>query len=103
MEAGRLVRRLSAAPATRSPAVPGMPSSHLMPNRDIKQDSISLTGTLMNRRQFISSSGAAGIASASASAQTKKGADTAPKRALMKLGCQSAPTNEAHVKYFARY
>ena len=22
---------------------------------------------------------------------------------MMKLGCQSAPTNEAHLKYFARY
>lgn len=27
----------------------------------------------------------------------------AAKRALMKLGCQSAPTNDTHLKYFARY
>ena len=56
----------------------------------------------MNRRQFISSSGAAGIAMNSAQAQSQA-AGTAPKRALMKLGCQSAPTNETHLKYFARY
>jgi mannonate dehydratase len=31
-----------------------------------------------------------------------KAASAAPK-AMMKLGCQSAPTNETHLKYFARY
>lgn len=51
----------------------------------------------MNRRQFISSS-AAGAALTSVPA-----AAVQPKRALMKLGCQSAPTNDAHLKYFARY
>src|SRR6266550_2564542 len=69
--------------------------------------SISLNGAIVNRRQFISSSSAAGFAAtsaaASASAQTRSAADSAPKRALMKLGCQSAPTSEAHLKYFARF
>ena len=27
----------------------------------------------------------------------------APKRAMMRLGCQSAPTNDTHLKYLARY
>jgi len=31
------------------------------------------------------------------------GAGAQPKRALMKLGCQSAPTNETHLAYLARY
>ena len=56
----------------------------------------------MNRRQFISSSGAAGVALSSGLAPQAAAADP-PKRALMKLGCQSAPTNETHLKYFARY
>src|SRR6185369_8170369 len=41
----------------------------------------------MNRRKFLASSTAA----------------AASKPVLMKLGCQSSPTNETHVKYFARY
>src|SRR3954453_1569324 len=55
----------------------------------------------MNRREFVSSSGAA-IALGSSLAPKTLSAAPAP-RALMKLGCQSAPTNEAHLKYFARY
>jgi mannonate dehydratase len=44
-----------------------------------------------------------GIAASSGFAPNAAAADPAPKRALMKLGCQSAPTNETHLKYFARY
>ena len=54
----------------------------------------------MNRRQFVSTSGAAAAALAGATTQTS---DAAPKRALMKLGCQTAPTNEQHLQYLARY
>jgi mannonate dehydratase len=54
----------------------------------------------MNRRQFFQSSGAA--AAIAGLGEQPASADP-PKRALMKLGCQSAPTNEAHLKYFARY
>jgi mannonate dehydratase len=53
----------------------------------------------MNRRRFVTVSGAAAaasLASGPVSAAT-------PGRALMKLGCQSAPTNDAHLKYLARY
>ena len=54
----------------------------------------------MNRRQFVASSaGALALGGPESSAA----AAAAPPRALMKLGCQSAPTNEAHLKYFARY
>jgi mannonate dehydratase len=53
----------------------------------------------MNRRQFFQSSGAA----ATLASLGEQPAAAAPKRALMKLGCQSAPTNETHLKYFARY
>lgn len=53
----------------------------------------------MNRRAFISSSGAA-LAAAVPAAPAPA---APPKRALMKLGCQSAPTNDVHLKYLARY
>src|SRR5207302_10955995 len=56
----------------------------------------------MNRRRFISTSGAAGLALSSSVAPNLPAADP-PKRALMKLGCQSAPTNDTHLKYLARY
>src|SRR5207247_5615062 len=54
----------------------------------------------MNRRQFLSSTGIATIAAGSKPAAAFA---AAPKRATMKLGCQSAPTNDTHLKYFARY
>jgi mannonate dehydratase len=53
----------------------------------------------MNRRRFFQSSSAAALAATSAAP-----APAAPtKRALMRLGCQSAPTNDVHLKYLARY
>jgi len=57
----------------------------------------------MNRREFISSSGVAAVAlgrGANASAATTS---SHTKPVLMKLGCQSAPTSDAHLKYLARY
>src|SRR3954447_21403902 len=53
----------------------------------------------MNRRKFIATSGVAAVA---ASAPMSLPAAPA-KPVLMKLGCQSAPTNEKHVGYLARY
>lgn len=56
----------------------------------------------MNRRRFLSSSvagGALAAASSSAAANVNAGANPAS----MKLGCQSAPTNDTHLKYLARY
>jgi mannonate dehydratase len=54
----------------------------------------------MNRRQFVSRSAAAAALGPQVAQQRLS---AAAKPILMKLGCQSAPTNEAHVKYFARY
>src|SRR5580658_8591335 len=54
----------------------------------------------MNRRQFFQTSGAA---AALTTLGEQPAAAAPPTRALMKLGCQSAPTNETHLKYFARY
>ncbi|HUB83084.1 MAG TPA: mannonate dehydratase [Bryobacteraceae bacterium] len=51
----------------------------------------------MNRRAFVTSCGA----SAALAAVPASGAPSPPAR--MKLGCQSAPTNETHVAYLARY
>src|SRR5579863_879153 len=55
--------------------------------------------TTINRRRFVTYSGAA-----TAATLVSSPAPAAPaKRAMMKLGCQSAPTSETHLKYFARY
>ncbi len=53
----------------------------------------------MNRRQFLSSS--AGAAALAGGATPVSAAPSKP--ALMKLGCQSAPTSDTHLKYLARY
>jgi mannonate dehydratase len=55
----------------------------------------------MNRRQFLSRSAAVTAAGAAAPIETASAAPAKP--ILMKLGCQSAPTNETHLKYLARY
>lgn len=54
----------------------------------------------MHRRHFLTTSaGAAALA-----ASTPATASAAPaKKAMMRLGCQSAPSNEEHIRYFARY
>ena len=52
----------------------------------------------MNRRQFVASSGVGALAGA-----TPRRAPASGKPALMKLGCQSAPSDEKHFQYFARY
>ncbi len=56
----------------------------------------------MNRRKFVSSSGAAAVA-LGAGLAPQTGTAAVAKPALMKLGCQSAPTNDTHLKYLARY
>lgn len=61
----------------------------------------------MDRRRFLSGSGAAALTlgagmEESVSAASKVAA-RASKPVLMKLGCQSAPTTDAHLKYLARY
>ena len=55
----------------------------------------------MNRRKFFSTTGAAAAALSTTSREIASAAPTPPVK--MKLGCQSAPTNETHLKYFARY
>jgi mannonate dehydratase len=52
----------------------------------------------MNRRQFVSTSGAAAAAFTAGPARAAAGPP-----ARMKLGCQSSPTNDTHLKYLARY
>src|SRR5450432_2843620 len=54
----------------------------------------------MNRRKFFSTTGAA---AAALSTRVQPVAAATSQPVLMKLGCQSAPTNETHLKYFARY
>src|SRR6185436_20627867 len=57
------------------------------------------------RRRFVTSSLAttSGAATVALTGIAPQMAAAAGKPALMKLGCQSAPTNETHLKYFARY
>jgi mannonate dehydratase len=57
----------------------------------------------MNRRQFIGSGGAAGFVVTHATNSIMSSAEPLSKPALMKLGDQTAPTNETHIKYLARY
>jgi len=61
----------------------------------------------MNRRKFISSSSVAALAlrrgSGQGSAMAAVPAAPVAKPVLLKLGCQSAPTNDMHLKYLARY
>src|SRR3954469_198601 len=59
----------------------------------------------MDRRRFLSGSAAAAAVMSSdleASVQASS-AKAAGKPVLMKLGCQSKPTNDVHLKYLARY
>ena len=57
----------------------------------------------INRRQFISSSSVAALALGQGSTVSAEPATDAAKPVLFKLGCQSAPTTDAHLKYLARY
>jgi mannonate dehydratase len=55
----------------------------------------------MNRRQFLATGGAAGVLAAQVSEPSI--AEAPPPPVLMKLGDQTAPTNDIHLKYLARY
>lgn len=58
----------------------------------------------MDRRRFLSGSAAAtAIAATPRPAKAQSSGRGKRKPALMKLGCQSAPTTDAHLKYLARY
>ena len=54
----------------------------------------------MNRRDFVTSGAVAALGAGMA---PHAAAAVPSKRALMKLGCQSAPTTEKHMQYLARY
>jgi mannonate dehydratase len=56
----------------------------------------------MNRRQLLSTTVAAAASQLLPSGPNAAKA-AAPKKALMKLGCQSAPTNDQHLDFFARH
>ncbi len=57
----------------------------------------------MNRRQFIAAGGAAGFVMARGAISTATTAASPSTPGLMKLGDQTAPTNDVHLKYLARY
>jgi mannonate dehydratase len=58
----------------------------------------------MDRRGFITSAGVAGLLAANdLTAATPAAKKTGAKPVLMKVGDQTAPTNETHLKYLARY
>ncbi len=57
----------------------------------------------MNRRQFITMSGAAGLAAATVPASATAPVEPDAKPGQMKLGDQTAPTNDVHLQYLARY
>ncbi len=57
----------------------------------------------MNRRQFIAAGSAAGLIAARGTTPTAVSAETASQPSRMKLGDQTAPTNDVHLQYLARY
>ena len=61
----------------------------------------------MNRRRFLATSSVAALAvtrGASVSSASFASTEAKPRwQELMKLGCQSAPTTDEHLKYLARY
>ena len=57
----------------------------------------------MNRRQFLVSSSAAGVLASTGIAAAPASAAPTPQPERMKLGDQTAPTNDTHLKYLARY
>jgi mannonate dehydratase len=57
----------------------------------------------MNRRQFLVSTGAAGVLASTGIAPTPVSAAPTASPERMKLGDQTAPTNDMHLKYLARY
>src|SRR5947209_6271780 len=57
----------------------------------------------MNRRDFLASTTAAAFTSTTLAAAPAPPPAHKAKPVLMKLGCQSAPTNDAHLGYLARY
>jgi mannonate dehydratase len=57
----------------------------------------------MNRREFISSSSVAAVTLGRGAGGSAATVSSRSKPVLMKLGCQSAPTSDAHLKYLARY
>ncbi len=57
----------------------------------------------MNRREFLAAGGASGLIVAQGVASTVVSAEAAVEPGSMKLGDQTAPTNDAHLKYLARY
>jgi mannonate dehydratase len=58
----------------------------------------------MNRRQFLVASGAAGLTAVQGRAIANEPSVTpVPQAARMKLGDQTAPTNDVHLAYLARY
>jgi len=57
----------------------------------------------MNRREFIAGGGAAGLIAARGAAATDLSAEPGSTPGEMKLGDQTKPTNDVHLKYLARY
>ena len=57
----------------------------------------------MNRRQFLATSGAAGLLAGNAPIAAHGEPAKSLNPVLMKLGDQTAPTNDVHLKYLARY
>src|ERR1700732_1905274 len=57
----------------------------------------------MNRRQFIAAGGVAGLVAARAVVSTAASAGSGSSPGMMELGCQTAPTNDVHLRHLARY
>ena len=57
----------------------------------------------MNRRNFLSTTAIGAAFSAAQSSPAAPTGDYQPKKAVMKLGCQSTPTTEKRLQFFKRH
>src|SRR3954449_939860 len=57
----------------------------------------------MNRRNFLSTSAIGAALSAAQNGSAAPTGDYQPKKAVMKLGCQSTPTTEKRLQFFKRF
>ena len=57
----------------------------------------------MNRRNFLSTTAIGAGLSAAQSSLAEPTGDYQPKKAVMKLGCQSTPTTEKRLQFFKRH
>jgi mannonate dehydratase len=83
----------------------GLPATAVSPERQVyTAEKITSRGIEpMNRREFLKATGVAGLTAASGASTGSGSADPTSSSVAMKLGDQTAPTDDTHLAYLARY